>query len=136
MCRFALESRRARLGRSLALPRSRSCCSCCPRPAAGQGVFAFSQRRPFVIGLLPVVGRNGAVGGVSIDAKGVVARSDVDQSQRLRDARLKALQEIGGDLQAAEQAAQGLAPRPGGGDRASAAKPASRRPTICKTSPA
>jgi len=62
-----------------------------PRPAAGQGgAVAFTQQRPFVIGFIPVVGPNGGVGGVSIDAQGVVSRSNVDQLGLLRDARLKA----------------------------------------------
>src|SRR5688500_308743 len=68
------------------------------RFAAGQGAVAVTQQRPFVIGLVPVVGAGGAVGGVSIDAQGVVARSDVDQTQRLRDARLKALAEVDSEL--------------------------------------
>ena len=69
------------------------------QPAAGQGGVAFTQQRPFVIGLVPVVGAGGAVGGVSIDAQGVVARNDADQTQRLREVRLKALQEIDSKLQ-------------------------------------
>jgi hypothetical protein len=69
-----------------------------PRTAAGQGGVAFTQQRPFVIGFVPVVGAGGAVGGVSIDAQGIVARSDVDQTQRLRDARQRALQEISSEL--------------------------------------
>jgi hypothetical protein len=69
-----------------------------PLPAWGQGAVGFTQQKPFVTGLIPVVGRGGAVGGVSIDAQGVVARSDVETSSRLRDARLRALAEIDSDL--------------------------------------
>ncbi|HEX5104354.1 MAG TPA: DUF1598 domain-containing protein, partial [Pirellulaceae bacterium] len=69
--------------------------------ALGQAGVAFTQQQPFVIGLIPVVGRGGAVGGVSIDAQGVVARSDVDRAQRLREARLRALAEIDSRLEAA-----------------------------------
>src|SRR5262245_50450155 len=68
-----------------------------PPAAVGQSV-SFTQQSPFVVGFIPVVGPGGAVGGVSIDAKGVVARSDVEGSGRLRDARLKALARIDSDL--------------------------------------
>jgi hypothetical protein len=71
--------------------------------ARGQGGIAFTQQRPFVIGFVPVVGAGGAVGGVSIDAQGVVARSDIDQTRKLRDARLKALQEASTELQSASR---------------------------------
>jgi hypothetical protein len=71
-----------------------------PSVATAQGGVAFTQQRPFVIGFVPVVGAGGAVGGVSIDAEGALARSDVDQTRLLRDARLKALREVDGDLQA------------------------------------
>src|SRR5690606_11447798 len=57
--------------------------------------------RPFVVGLVPVVGRRGAVGGVLIDASGVVVRSDAETLRRLREARTRALQPIAADLQAA-----------------------------------
>jgi hypothetical protein len=74
-----------------------------PRHSHAQASIAFTEQRPFVIGFIPVVGAGGAVGGVSIDAKGVLARSDVDQTQKLRDARQRALQEIAGELQAPSQ---------------------------------
>jgi len=44
-------------------------------PAVAQFVGS-GEIRPFVVGVVPVVGRSGAVGGVSIDARGVVARCD------------------------------------------------------------
>jgi hypothetical protein len=65
-----------------------------------QGPVSFTQRRPFVVGIIPVVNR-GAVGGVSIDAQGLLARSDLDQLGRLREARLKALQITDTELQTA-----------------------------------
>jgi hypothetical protein len=65
-----------------------------PRPAAGQSRVFDVQLRPFVTGIIPVVGRNGAVGGVSIDAEGVLARTSAEQSSRLREARLQALAEM------------------------------------------
>ncbi len=52
---------------------------------------------PFVIGFVPVV-NNGAVGGVLIDARGVVARADTDAQDRLRAAREKALQAVPAEL--------------------------------------
>jgi hypothetical protein len=61
------------------------------------------QTRPFVTAIIPVVGNNGAVGGVSIDAAGVVSRSEPDLTGRLREARQRALAEIGGDLAAASK---------------------------------
>lgn len=66
-----------------------------PQPAAGQASVGFGQSRPFVVGLIPVVGRGGAVGGVLIDAQGAVAPADAGQSQALREARLAALADLG-----------------------------------------
>src|SRR5437764_9065273 len=60
--------------------------------------LSFGEIRPFVVGLVPVVGR-GAVGGVSIDSRGVVSRSDVESLGRLRDMALKALEPIDSGLQ-------------------------------------
>jgi hypothetical protein len=73
-----------------------------PAAAAGQvssvGVVTI---RPFVTGLVPVVGPSGFVGGVSIDAAGVVAKSDVETLGRLRELRLKALVPLASELAAA-----------------------------------
>ncbi len=85
-----------RLGISLLL-----CCIAplfAAQPALAQFTGSF-ELRPFVVGLIPVVG-NGAVGGVSIDAGGVLARSDIDAAGRLREARLRALSPIDSDLAA------------------------------------
>jgi hypothetical protein len=71
------------------------------RPAPGQAAISSTSQRPFVIGFIPVVGPGGAVGGVSVDAKGVVARSDVDAAGKLREVRLKALARLDSDVNAA-----------------------------------
>jgi len=71
---------------------------CLPRWSLGQGAVSFGQQRPFVIGWIPVVGPGGAVGGVSIDAQGVIDRCDVELTGKLRDARLKALSPVSADL--------------------------------------
>lgn len=59
---------------------------------------ANSEIRPFVTGLIPVIGRGGFVGGVSVDAAGVVKRSDTETLGRLRELRLVALEKIRSDL--------------------------------------
>src|SRR5262245_8577223 len=69
------------------------------REAPGQFVGS-GEIRTVVVGVVPVVGRFG-VGGVSIDAQGIVSRSDVESLGRLRDARLKAFAPMDSDLQAA-----------------------------------
>src|SRR5262245_28801952 len=57
-----------------------------------------TEIRPFVIGIVPVVGSSGRVGGISIDAKGAVSRSDIETLGRLREARLKALGAVDSDI--------------------------------------
>lgn len=49
--------------------------------------------RPFVIGFIPVIGRNGTVGGVSIDSHGVVTRAEIDEAKLAAARRLV----VGGD---------------------------------------
>src|SRR5688572_8984387 len=61
-------------------------------PAWAQGSVSFGVQRPFVTSFRPVIGRGGGVGGISIDAQGLVARSDVETLGRLREARERALQ--------------------------------------------
>ncbi|MCI0358936.1 MAG: DUF1598 domain-containing protein [Planctomycetaceae bacterium] len=73
------------------------------RPAGAQFAVSDIQARPFVIGITPVIGRGGGVGGVSIDAQGVVARTDLDQTRRLRDLRLAAEGRLSGELAAASR---------------------------------
>jgi hypothetical protein len=46
--------------------------------------------RPFVVSWTPVIGRNGAVGGIAIDGDGVVSRTTLDDTTALSDAWLKA----------------------------------------------
>jgi hypothetical protein len=65
--------------------------------ACGQASVGDVSISPFVIGYRTIV-NNGAVGGVSIDAKGVVNRAEVDALGDLKQERLKALQEVPGDL--------------------------------------
>ena len=67
-------------------------------PAAAQFVSS-TEIRPFVVGIVPVVGPGG-VGGVSIDAQGVVTRANVEALGRLHDARQRALAPIDSDVQA------------------------------------
>ncbi len=50
--------------------------------------------RPFVTGFVPVIGRNGAVGGVSVNANGVVAQAEPEIVRRLGEMRQDALVEI------------------------------------------
>jgi hypothetical protein len=50
--------------------------------------------RPFVIATVPVVGRNGTVGGVSIDAKGIVDRAAVQTTAAMRAAQLRQFQAV------------------------------------------
>lgn len=71
-----------------------------PALAAGQAV-SLTELRPFVVGVIPVVGPGGAVGGVSVDAQGIVSRSDIDSAGRLREARLQAQARIEAPLEAA-----------------------------------
>jgi hypothetical protein len=72
-------------------------------PALAQAVLQDVTLSPFVIGFRPVVGRNGAVGGVLIDARGVVARADADAQDRLQTAREKALEAVPADLDRASE---------------------------------
>lgn len=69
-------------------------------PVAAQFV-SNSEIQPFVVGIVPVVGRSGVVGGISIDARGAVSRTDVETLGRLRDVRLKALAAVDLDIAAA-----------------------------------
>src|SRR5262249_12501114 len=72
-----------------------------PAAAAAQSV-SFGEVRPFVVGIVPVVGPGG-VGGVSIDAAGGVARSDADVQGKLRDGRAAALGRVDSKLEAASR---------------------------------
>lgn len=73
-----------------------------PRQLSAQVVqgVASGGLRPFVIGFEPVVGPNGAVGGVAIDADGVIARAEREESARLREARGNALLPVSREIAA------------------------------------
>ncbi len=60
--------------------------------ARAQSSVSSVTYRPFVTSFIPVVGRGGAVGGISIDAEGVLSRTQVDDGRHLRNAWLKASQ--------------------------------------------
>lgn len=67
--------------------------ACCVLPSStvcGQGGVSALSGRPFVIGIIPVVGPNGAVGGVTVDADGVLDRAAADQLGELQRARAAA----------------------------------------------
>lgn len=64
----------------------------------GQGAIFNTRQRAFVTGIIPVVGRNGAIGGVKVDGKGVVERATVEELGELRRAWEEALTELPGDL--------------------------------------
>jgi len=72
-----------------------------PQPASGQFGVGDFQVRPFVIGFIPVIGPRGTVGGVLIDAKGVVTRTDIDRREHLRDVRAASLAGAQGEMAAA-----------------------------------
>ncbi len=57
-------------------------------PSAIAQVFGGSQR-PFVTSITPVIGPNGVVGGVSIDADGLVSRTQIDTSGQLFDGQVR-----------------------------------------------
>lgn len=54
-----------------------------PLVLCGQTV-QFSTMRPFVISVTPVIGPDGAIGGVAVDAEGVVRRQTDEDAARLR----------------------------------------------------
>ncbi len=62
-----------------------------------QGSIGAVTQQPFVVGAVPVVG-NGAVGGVAIDAKGVMAKAEERDVVALRDARRNATSGLAGDV--------------------------------------
>jgi hypothetical protein len=57
-------------------------------PGTSQGqVVGMTQIRPFITGYIPVVGSDGSVGGISIDADGVLATARPEAVRRLKEAR-------------------------------------------------
>jgi hypothetical protein len=65
--------------------------------AYAQASLSEGSLRPFVVGVVPVVG-NGAVGGVAIDARGAIDEAEERDVAALRDARRAALQGLAGDV--------------------------------------
>jgi hypothetical protein len=51
----------------------------CPTKLYAQASVSSVSIRPFVTAIIPVIGRNGVVGGVSVDAEGVLARAVIDR---------------------------------------------------------
>src|SRR5262245_59076996 len=66
--------------------------------ARAQGSISEVTQRPFVVGVIPVVGAGGGVGGVAIDADGVVASAAERDVVALRDARRDAMSGLAGDV--------------------------------------
>jgi hypothetical protein len=58
---------------------------------------SFAEQRPFVVGVVPVVG-NGAVGGVAIDATGAIEQAEQRDVVALRNARRAAMEGLTGDI--------------------------------------
>ena len=51
--------------------------------------FQTGGGRPFVVGVVPVVGPNGQVGGIKVDADGVARRVDVKEDRKFKNANFK-----------------------------------------------
>src|SRR5262245_52542695 len=68
-----------------------------PADAQAQAAIGEVTQRPFVIGVIPVVG-NGTVGGVAIDADGVMAKAETRDVGALRDARREAAAGVAGNV--------------------------------------
>jgi hypothetical protein len=66
--------------------------------ARAQGSISEVTQRPFVVGVIPVVGASGGVGGVAIDADGVVGRAEEGDIVALRAARRDAMLGVTGDV--------------------------------------
>jgi hypothetical protein len=67
---------------------------CVASSAAHAQGLSFATQRPFVTGFIPVVGLGGAVGGVSVDARGVVNHSQLEELGQLS----RLLQEACGEI--------------------------------------
>jgi len=65
--------------------------------AHAQSSISVASQRPFVVGVVPVVG-NGAVGGVAVDASGAIEQAEERDVAALRDARRAALDGLAGDI--------------------------------------
>ncbi len=65
--------------------------------AHAQSTISSVTQRPFVVGVIPVVG-NGTVGGVAIDANGAIEQAEQRDVVALRDARRAAMSGLAGDI--------------------------------------
>jgi hypothetical protein len=65
--------------------------------AHAQSTIGAGTQRPFVVGVIPVVG-NGVVGGVAIDGKGAIEQAEQRDIEALRDARRAAMSGVAGDI--------------------------------------
>ena len=65
-----------------------------PLSSLGQGFISSTSLRPFVAGFVPVVGPRGAVGGVSVDARGIVKNASREYQQELAELKRDALAKI------------------------------------------
>ena len=73
------------------------CLGMAGEPVWGQSIGSGSIR-PFVTGFVPVIGPNGAVGGVSVDPRGMVSLAGPAEASRLRKSTEKALKAAPLDL--------------------------------------
>jgi hypothetical protein len=65
----------------------------------GQGAsVSFTGQRAFVTGFTPIIGRNGGVGGIDVDANGVLKRSETQSEAQLTEARSRALHGVSVDV--------------------------------------
>lgn len=69
-----------------------------PRVARSQGSVSFGGQRAFVTGFTPIIGRNGGVGGIDVDADGVLQRVETQREGQLAQARAQALQGVSIDV--------------------------------------
>ena len=75
----------------------------CFPPAIAEAQIGSGRVRPFVTGIIPVVGSRGQVGGVIVDAKGAVLANPVIQAPALQRQRQQALAAQSTELQRASK---------------------------------
>ena len=66
--------------------------------ASGQSSVSFLGQRVFLTGLTPIIGPRGGVGGIEVDADGVLSRVEMDEGPRLGRERTEALRGISQDV--------------------------------------
>ncbi len=81
------------------------------RASSQVGSVRSTEWRPFVISFIPVIGRNGAIGGVSIDGDGFVDRAETAETAKLSDAWLKAARPVAAELNRASELRKVSLPR-------------------------